>query len=357
MSEEQTGAADQAPSNGSNQLIIGIDLGTSRTAVMSNRGARKIFPSVVGYPKDVIGVRLLGAPSVVGEDAVEKRSFLELRHPLEDGVVKDSNAKDLAAAKQILKHAVDAADPQPGDEIRTVIGVPARATSGNKSVVLQIADEIVSMAVVISQPFLVAYHYGKLVNALVIDIGAGTMDICVLKGMIPPAEDQITIKKAGNHIDALLMEGIADRYPDVQVNLNVARALKETHSFVGKANQGPVKVELRSGGLPVLCDITDEMRHACESIVPEIVEAVEQLIRRFEPDDLPIALQNVILAGGGSRIAGLADMIAGKLRAYGDVKVMVARDADFDGASGALMMGQELPPKFWDQLGDVIGEK
>jgi len=339
----------------SNQLILGIDLGTSRTAVMSNRGTRGIFQSVVGYPKDVIGIRLLGAPFVVGEAAYEKRSFLELRHPLQEGVVKESNPRDFGAAREILKHAVDLAKANSGDEVRAIISVPARASAANKSVVLQLAEEIVNVAVVISQPFLVAYHYGKLYNAVVIDIGAGTVDICALKGMIPPPDDQVTLKKAGNYIDERLMEAILDRYPDVQINLNIARLLKEAHAFVGKPNS-PIQVELRSNGLPVLCDITNEMGQACESIIPDILESVESLIARFDPDDLSKVLQNVIVAGGGSKIAGISDLLASKLRAYGDVKVALARDPEFDAASGALMMGQELPGKFWDQLGDMIGE-
>ena len=236
---------DKVQQGADNQVIVGVDLGTSQTAVISNRGVRRVFQSVVGYPKDVIGVRLLGAPFIVGEAAYEKRSFLELRYPLQDGVIKEANAKDLSAAREVLKHAVALAAAGPGDELRAIISVPARASAGDKSVVLQIAEELVHVAVVVSQPFLVAYHYGKLYNALVIDIGAGTVDICALRGMMPPPEDQITLKKAGNYVDQRLMEGILDRYPDVQINLNIARGIKETHAFVGKP-ASPVQVDRKS---------------------------------------------------------------------------------------------------------------
>ncbi|CAH2598645.1 Actin-like protein MamK [Rhodovastum atsumiense] len=364
MSDEQTdiatrdaaGESGKATGDEASRLILGIDLGTSRTSVVSSRGERKIFHSVVGYPRDVIGVRLLGAPFAVGDDVLEKQSFLELRYPLKDGVINEANPQDLVAARQILKFAVDATAPQPGQEIRAVIGVPARASLGNRSAVLQIAKELVNAAVVISQPFLVAYHYGKLVNAMVIDIGGGTVDICVLKGMIPSPDDQATINKAGNYIDTLLAEAIIQRYPDVRVSQTTARTIKEAHAFVGETPRDPIRVELRANGLPVQCDITEEIRQACEAIVPDVVEAADVLIRRFPPDDLPKLLQNILLAGGGSRITGLAGMIAHRLRAYGDVKVTVARDADFDGAAGALMMGQELPLQFWDKLGDVVGK-
>ena len=39
-----------------NRLFLGIDLGTSHTAVMSSRGQKFLLKSVVGYPKDVIGL-------------------------------------------------------------------------------------------------------------------------------------------------------------------------------------------------------------------------------------------------------------------------------------------------------------
>ena len=71
------------------QLLLGIDLGTSRTAVMSDRGAKEMVRSVVGYAKDIISVKLLGAPCVIGETALDKRSFVNLHYPLEDGVIRE----------------------------------------------------------------------------------------------------------------------------------------------------------------------------------------------------------------------------------------------------------------------------
>ena len=51
------------PDADAGRVLLGVDLGTSRTAVMSSRGAKKMVPSVVGYPTDLIGVKLLGRPS------------------------------------------------------------------------------------------------------------------------------------------------------------------------------------------------------------------------------------------------------------------------------------------------------
>ena len=55
-----------------NELFLGIDFGTSRTAVISNRGFKSITPSVVGYPKDIIGIKFLGKAQVFGDDGKAK---------------------------------------------------------------------------------------------------------------------------------------------------------------------------------------------------------------------------------------------------------------------------------------------
>ncbi|MBF0214518.1 MAG: rod shape-determining protein, partial [Magnetococcales bacterium] len=93
----------------------------------------------------------------------------------------------------------------------------------------------------------------------------------------------------------------------------------------------------------------------CETIVGDIVESVKRRLLQFDPECQGTALANLVLAGGGSRIRGLADMIEAQLQEYGEAKVTLAEDADFAGAEGALKLATELPPEYWDQIGDVVG--
>ena len=334
-----------------NFLIIGVDFGTSRTAVMSNRGYKQITRSIVGYPKDIIGIKLLGKAQVFGDEALKNRSALTLYHPLEDGVIRDASEKDYTAALELLKHVVSEAKEGSDLPVAGIIGVPSRASIMNKELLLQIAREVMTTALVVSEPFMVAYHLNKLNDAIIVDIGAGTVDICGVKGSVPGQKDQITTLKGGDYIDERLESAIQQKFYDVQITRNLVRVIKEQHAFVGEAVAGPIKITLRSDGKPAEYDITREIRSVCESIVPDIVENIITIMKGYDPENQVDVLQNIYLAGGGSNIKGIASMVERMLVDYGQVKVTCVADPDFAGCSGALKLAMDLPAEHWDKIG------
>ena len=346
--------SDNGEESGNKGLFIGIDLGTSHTAIMSSKGDKFLLRSVVGYPKDVIGLKLLGRPYVVGDEAFEMRSYLDLRYPLQDGVLSETGERDLQVARHLLAHVIQLVNPEPGTPIYAVIGVPARASGANKGLLLKMAQELVHTALVVSEPFMVAYGLNKLVNSMVIDIGAGTTDICALKGMVPSPDDQVTMNKAGNYVDERLQTLLLERHPELQVNLNVACSVKEQFSFVGAVPE-PAIADMRAGGKPVRVDVTEAVRSACEALMPEMIESIESLIKTFQPEYQQTVLKNLIVAGGGSRIRGIGAYLIDALRPYGEAQVTCVTDPTFDGCRGALRLCEELPPQYWRQLGDVSG--
>ncbi len=192
-----------------NELLVGIDLGTCRTAIMSNKGARIISRSVVGYAKDVISEQMVGSGAVIGQDAIDKRSFLDLCYPLADGVIREASERDYQAAYELMKNVVNLAKQGAEGSVCGIIGVPARASIMNKELLLDIAKELMTVALVVSEPFMVAYQLGKLHNCIVIDIGAGTVDICAMKGTVPAPDDQVTFLKGGDFIDQRLEAGFS----------------------------------------------------------------------------------------------------------------------------------------------------
>ncbi|MEO5366617.1 MAG: rod shape-determining protein [Magnetococcus sp. WYHC-3] len=340
--------------NNGKQLFVGIDLGTSRTTVMSSRGAKAMVRSVVGYPKDIIGVKILNDTVVVGQPALDNHAYLNLHFPLADGVLKETSEKDEQSARELLRHVIGLAGAQAEEPVYGIIGVPARASVYNKSQLLKIADEMMTMAMVVSEPFMVAYGLDRLNNAIIIDIGAGTIDICAMKGTVPGPHDQVTLMKGGNYVDEVFSHAISESYPDVQMTPFLAQKIKEKHGFVGEPAE-EVVVSLRANGKPMLHDVTRELRFACETVVPDILESLETLIATFDPENQQDALGNIILAGGGSNMVGLDVAIAEGLKAYGKVQVTRVADPDFSGCAGALKLATELPTEYWSQVGDTIG--
>jgi rod shape-determining protein MreB len=202
---------------------------------------------------------------------------------------------------------------------------------------------------VVTEPFAVAYSLGLLNNALVIDIGAGTTDLCIMHGTLPGEDDQRTLLQAGDYIDDQLFSYLQERNPRATFNKNMVRQWKEQFSFVGDA-AAEIKVTIPVDGKPVLHDITTEMKRACESILPAIVEATTQMIARFDPEFQAKIRRNIVLAGGGSLIAGIREYFQTALREYGPSTVTCVSDPLFAGSDGALKLAQEMPAQYWEKL-------
>ena len=114
--------------------------------------------------------------------------------------------------------------------------MPAESFKVNKVALKKAVAEFAESLFVVSEPFAVAYGVGALDNAMVIDIGAGTVDFCIMHGTVPVEEDQRTVLTAGDYIDQQLFTFLKERYPEADFNLNMIRRFKEEHSFVGKAD-------------------------------------------------------------------------------------------------------------------------
>src|ERR1700758_3617057 len=85
-------------------LCVGIDLGTSRSSVSASNGERHVIDSYVGWPVDMVARKLVQKPFLVGREALDHRAMLELRRPLERGVIREGSKKDEQAVRELLRH-------------------------------------------------------------------------------------------------------------------------------------------------------------------------------------------------------------------------------------------------------------
>jgi rod shape-determining protein MreB len=335
-------------------LFVGIDLGTSRASIAASNGVREVVPTYVGYPKDNISEELLGVQPLFGELALKHRLSVELIRPLAHGVIRNGNGrnvnKNLVAAQQLVRHLLERTQPKPGQPVCGVIGAPARASIASKRILINAARGILDAVMIVSEPFAVAYGLGILDRALVADIGAGTVDLCRLHGTLPDEQDQITLDEAGDFVDEKLSSLILKKYPKAQFNVNMVRKLKEQYGFVSdRADR--VLARFPVEGRPKNFDITDELRTACRTVVPGIVNSIAELIATYDPEFQEAIRSNVILAGGGSQMVGLATLMRQGMEELGGGTVTCVEEPVFAGASGALKMAQRMPKHFWQVLG------
>jgi|TARA_B100001093_G_scaffold133097_1_gene125800 rod shape-determining protein MreB len=331
-------------------LYIGIDLGTFRSVMVSSDSHEEEELTVIGTPKDPIARNFLKRDVLFGEEALKNRLALNLFRPLEHGVIKDTN-EDRDFIAHFITHLISLSDPEDYDRVVAVIGAPAEASYVDKTAIFDAAAGTVNAAMIISEPFAVAYALDMLEHTLVIDIGAGTTDLCRVYGTIPSPEDQMHTEYAGDYVDRKIIQEVQSKYSGAQITKDMARRWKEQHSFVSTSTpDAPIMVDFSIDGKAMTLDITDCVQKACESIVDPIVENVKKLISSSNPEYQDAFRRNMILAGGGSGISGLGAMIERKLSDLGDVSVHVVDDPVRLGAMGGLRLAMEVPEEMWKNL-------
>jgi rod shape-determining protein MreB and related proteins len=334
-------------------LCLGIDLGTSRSSVSASNGERHVIDSYVGWPVDMVARKLVKKPVMVGREALDNRPMLDLRRPLERGVMKDGSEKDQEAVQEILRHLISLAGiKQKGKNkarVRAVVGVPAEAFRVSRQNLRNALEGIADSVMLVSEPFAVAYGLEALLHALVIDIGAGTADFCVMQGRYPTDEDQKTLPNAGDSIDEQLMKLVRERHPDAQFSIHMIREWKENSSFVGE-RKDRLMVSVPIKGKETQVDITSEMRAACESILPPVSETMIALLTKVEPEFQSKVRNNVIIAGGSSLISGLPEALSKALDELGGGRATVVHDPVFAGSDGSLAIARDASSSDWEKL-------
>src|SRR5918992_4342095 len=101
-------------------LCVGIDLGTSRSSISASNGERHVVDSYVGWPLDMVARKIVKSPVLIGREALDNRSMLDLRRPLERGVIKEGSERDQEAVQELLRHLI------------SVIGIKERAKNGSQ---------------------------------------------------------------------------------------------------------------------------------------------------------------------------------------------------------------------------------
>jgi rod shape-determining protein MreB len=246
--------------------------------------------------------------------------------------------------------------PRPGAPIYGVIGSPSRAGLNNKQLILQAAQSALDAVAIVPEPFAVAFSMSDLDEALVIDIGAGTIDICPVFGKFPNEEEQVTIGTAGDAIDERLQQLLEQMDRDLHLPRDMVRDIKEKHGFVNDP-QKPVLVELPTDDESREFDLTEPLLEACRTIIAPLVDGIREVLRKVDPEYRAVLRRNILLGGGGSQLRGLDQVLEKELEPYGGGSVYRVHDSAFAGADGALKLAMAMPADKWEHiksLGDRV---
>lgn len=340
---------------------IGMDLGSFKTSVTCSNGRREVFPTAIGRPKDHVAMAKLGREVVFGKELRRRRVILDIIRPFEHGGLKYNEvgeadeaqiARRNEAAGLIVAHAVAQMQPEAGSPVYGVIGAPSRASLENKQTIMRATKSVFDAVAVVPEPFAIALSMGDLDESLVVDIGAGTIDICPVMGMYPSEDEQVTIGIGGDAIDTRLHELLEREHPGACLPRELIRDVKEKYGFVHEP-LAPVLVELPTEEEPREFDLTEPLADACRTIVAPIVEGIRTVLRKVDPEYRPDLRRNIVLGGGGSQLRGLDQLLEQELAAYGGGSVRRVSDSVYAGAAGALKLAMSMPVDKWNHLKEL----
>jgi len=287
---------------------LGIDLGTANTVVSDyRRGILFDQPSVMVLRRS--GSRRERVLAV-GQDAADllgrapTSQFAAVR-PLSDGVVTDLETTRLylrAVLRQAGRHVLS--------PIRAVIGVPAGSTPLEHRALLEAAAEAgIRPVTALDESIAGAVGCGldpleRRVH-LVVDVGGGTAEaVAFCFGGILTHR---TIKLAGDEMTLAV-----SRYLRVQHQLHVGELEAEALKIrAGSNGHGPLVVQGRDAATGRARLATVQAAEVAEAVRPISEEIVRTLAACL--DDLPpqaisdVLAEGVLVFGGASRIAGLAE--------------------------------------------------
>ena len=163
-------------------------------------------------------------------------------------------------------------DPEDYDRIVS-IGAPAEASHADKTAIFDAAAGSANSAMIISEPFAVAYALDMIHHTLVIDIGAGTTDLCRVCRTI---EAQATVHRYARLRRQPTHQGDSVQIQRCSNHQDMARRWKNGSPLCQPPLQEPILVDFSIEGKAMTLNITD-LQAACESIVDTIVENVKKL--------------------------------------------------------------------------------
>lgn len=308
---------------------IGIDLGTANTLIyIKNKGIVLNEPSVIAVDDTTKKILAVGkrAKEMVGRAP----DYIKVVRPLQDGVISDF-VMTQTMLREFLKNVIS--EHSFFQTVRVVVGVPSGVTGVEKRAVEEVVRQMGAKEVyILDEPMAAAIGVGipvdEPVGHMIADIGGGTSDIAIiaLGGIVT----SVSLRDAGDEMDEAIVTYMRKTY-NLIIGTKTAEDIKiKIGTIFPTSSSGERETMEAKGrdvisGLPksVTIDSVDMMK-ALEETIAIIIEGIKNTLENAPPElSADISTNGMVLAGGGSLIRGLDQLIEQQT----GIKVSLAENA------------------------------
>jgi rod shape-determining protein MreB and related proteins len=296
--------------NGFGGRDMAVDLGTANTLVyVRGRGIVLSEPSVVAIDERSGEVHAVGveAKRMLGRTP----GTISAIRPLKDGVIADFDVTE-----QMLKHFIQKVHQHRFAHPRVVVCVPSGVTGVEKRAVEEATlNAGAREAHLIEEPMAAAIGAGLPVSEptgnMIVDVGGGTTEVAVISlGGIVVSQ---SLRVGGDEMDEAIISHVKKEYK-LLIGQQTAEEIKlEIGSAFDLREEFHAEVRGRDmlTGLPKTVVLSsDEVRHALEEPVSQIIDAIRSTLDKTPPElAADIMDRGIVLAGGGALLAGLDERL------------------------------------------------
>jgi rod shape-determining protein MreB len=289
---------------------MAVDLGTANTLVyVRGRGIVLSEPSVVAIDSRSGEVHAVGieAKRMLGRTP----GTISAIRPLKDGVIAD-----FEVTEEMLRHFIQKVHQNRWAHPRVVVCVPSGVTGVEKRAVEEACLSAgARQAYLIEEPMAAAIGAGLPVGEptgnMIVDIGGGTTEVAVISlGGIVVSQ---SLRVGGDEMDEAIISHIKKEYK-LLIGQQTAEEIKLE---VGSAFQLKEEVQAEVRGRDMLTGLpktvvlsSDEVRHALEEPVSQIIDAIRSTLDKTPPElAADIMDRGIVLAGGGALLTGLDERL------------------------------------------------
>ncbi len=296
--------------NGFGGRDMAVDLGTANTLVyVRGRGIVLSEPSVVAIDQRSGEVHAVGveAKRMLGRTP----GTISAIRPLKDGVIADFDVTE-----QMLRHFIQKVHQHRFAHPRVVVCVPSGVTGVEKRAVEEATLSAGAReAHLIEEPMAAAIGAGLPVSEptgnMIVDVGGGTTEVAVISlGGIVVSQ---SLRVGGDEMDEAIINHTKREYKLLIGNQTAEEIKLEIGSAYPMREEVQAEVRGRDmlTGLPkTVIMSSDEVRHALDETVNQIVDAIKSTLDKTPPElAADIMDRGIVLAGGGALLNGLDERL------------------------------------------------